>query len=95
MDNLTVELIFPVNVYSIDKLEYLDTAKTVCSEFLAKRHEQTELNEAFPCYMTESVNSDPRMLDFANYVAQTAWNILEMQGYEVTNMNTYFSEMWC
>jgi uncharacterized protein (TIGR02466 family) len=94
-NQLTVESVFPVNVYSIDKPEFLETARTVCSEFLEKRHEQTELNEAFPCYMTESVNSDPRMLDFANYVAQTAWNILEQQGYEVSNMNTYFSEMWC
>jgi uncharacterized protein (TIGR02466 family) len=95
LDTLTVEQVFPINVYSIDKPEYLEITKTVCSEFLEKRRKEVELNEAFPSYMTESVNVDPRMLDFANYVAQTAWNVLQMQGYEVTNMNTYFESMWC
>jgi uncharacterized protein (TIGR02466 family) len=45
--------------------------------------------------MTESINIDSRMLDFSNYVAQTAWNILQEQGYDVINMNTYFESMWC
>jgi len=95
MDQLQVENVFPTLVYSAYKPEFLETARTACAEFLEKRHEQTELNEAFPCYMTESINVDPRMLEFANYVAQTAWNILQMQGYEVENMSTYFESMWC
>ena len=94
-NQLTIESVFPTNVYSIDKPEFLDVARTVAVEFLDKRHKETTLNEAFPCYMTESLNVDPRMLPFANYVAQTAWNILQEQGYEVTNMTTYFESMWC
>ena len=94
-NQLTIESVFPINVYSIDKPEFLDVAKIVSQEFLDKRHKEVELNEAFPCYMTESINVDPRMLEFANYVAQTAWNILQMQGYEVENISTYFESMWC
>ena len=94
-DQLTIESVFPINVYIIDKPEFLDVARAVAVEFLDKRHKETTLNEAFPCYMTESLNVDPRMLDFSNYVGQTAWNILQMQGYEVSNMNTYFESMWC
>jgi len=94
-DQLTVDSIFPVNLYKIDKPEFLEITKTVSLNFLEKRKNETELNEAFPSYMTENINSDPRLLDFANYVAQTAWNILLEQGYDVANMNTYFTEMWC
>ena len=95
MEQLTVESVFPTLVYTIDKPEFLQISRTVVSEFLEKRHNEESLNEAYPCYMTESVNTDLRMLDFSNYVAQTAWNILKEQGYEVTNMTTYFTEMWC
>jgi hypothetical protein len=95
MDQLQVDSVFPTLIYSVYKPEFLDIATIVCDEFLAKRHQQVELNEAFPCYMTENVNVDPRMLDFANYVAQTAWNILDEQGYDVKSMQTYFTEMWC
>jgi len=45
--------------------------------------------------MTEGLNQDPRMLEFSNYVAQTAWNILNEQGYKVQHLTTYFSDMWC
>ena len=92
---LTVENVFPTLVYKIDKPEFLSVTKTVSLESLEKRHQEVELNEAFPCYMTESLNVDPRMLDFGNYVAQTAWNILQEQGYDVGSSNTYFTEMWC
>jgi uncharacterized protein (TIGR02466 family) len=94
IDKLTIEPVFPVNVYTIDKPEFLKIAKTVTLELIENRKKQVELNEAFPSYMTDAVNADPRMLDFANYVAQTAWNILQEQGYEVTNMTTYFEAMW-
>jgi uncharacterized protein (TIGR02466 family) len=93
-DKLTIESVFPVNVYTIDKPEFLKIGRTVTLELIENRKKQVELNEAFPSYMTDAVNADPRMLDFANYVAQTAWNILQMQGYEVTNMTTYFESMW-
>lgn len=95
LDKLTIESIFPINVYSIEKPEFLAIARTVALELCEKRHKEIELNETFPCYMTEAINADPRMLDFSNYVAQTAWNILNMQGYDVQNMATYFKEMWC
>ena len=79
----------------MDRPEFLDIAKTVSLEFLDKRRKEVILNETFPSYMTENLNRDPRMLDFANYVAQTAWNILLEQGYDMDRFETYFESMWC
>jgi uncharacterized protein (TIGR02466 family) len=47
-----------------------------------------------PVYMTESINFDPEMLDFANFVAQVGWDILNNQGYAMQYFATYFAEMW-
>jgi hypothetical protein len=45
--------------------------------------------------MTEAINYDSRMKQFSNYVAQTGWNILTEQGYSTSELETYFSYMWC
>lgn len=95
MDQLIVENVFPVQIYSLYKPEFLETVRTVSNRFLDRRKNETELNEAFPCYMTENVNYEPEMQEFANFVAQTGWNILDAQGYDVSNATTYFTEMWC
>jgi uncharacterized protein (TIGR02466 family) len=93
--SVDVSHLFSAPVYMLDKPEFLDTAKTVSMEFLEKRRGEVFLNEAFPSYMTENLNYDPRMLDFANYVAQTAWEILSEQGYDMQRFETYFESMWC
>jgi uncharacterized protein (TIGR02466 family) len=94
-DQLTIDSVFPVSVCTIIKPEFLNVARTVSTELLQKRQKEVELNESFPSYMTEAINFDPRMLDFSNYVAQTAWNILKMQGYAMESTTTYFDAMWC
>ena len=78
----------------IDKPEYLDIAKKVSKKYIAKRKKEIELNPNYPVYMTEAINYDPEMLDFSNFVAQIAWDILDSQGYAMNFFTTYFSEMW-
>lgn len=93
--SVDVSHLFSAPVYMLDKPEFLNTAKTVSLEFLEKRRGKVVLNEEFPSYMTENLNHDLRMLDFSNYVAQTAWDILSEQGYDMERFETYFESMWC
>ena len=92
-----IELVslFASPIYVIDKLEFLDVCKKISNKFIAKRKEEKELNSSFPVYMTENLNSDLELMDFANFVAQKGWDILTIQGYETENLITYFNEMWC
>lgn len=94
-DRLAVSMHFPTPIYIIDKPEFLETTRKVSKEFIDKRKKEVEFNEIYPVYMSEALNYDPRMLDFANYVGQTGWNILNEQGYAMNNLSTYFTEMWC
>jgi hypothetical protein len=87
---------FPTLIYSVKASQFLDTAKTVVSEELAiKKKEIKKLNEIYPVLMTGNLNSDPRMLSLANFIAQSAWEILDSQGYAMQNLSTYFTEFWC
>jgi uncharacterized protein (TIGR02466 family) len=44
--------------------------------------------------MSQSYFNDPRIADFSKFVAQTAWDILKDQGYNMENKQTFFTEMW-
>jgi uncharacterized protein (TIGR02466 family) len=44
--------------------------------------------------MTTNFSLDPDASEFAQYVSQTAWNILSAQGYNMDNLVTFFTEMW-
>jgi uncharacterized protein (TIGR02466 family) len=94
-DQLNVSQLFIAPVYTIDKPEFLDVARKVSGQFIAKRKGEVDLNPNYPVYMTENLNQDPEMLDFANYTAQTAWNILNEQGYRMEDFMTFFESMWC
>jgi uncharacterized protein (TIGR02466 family) len=83
-------------VYSIKLPQFLGAAKTVVKEAIAvKRKEVKKLNEIYPLIMTDNLHTDPRMADLAAFIGQTAWNILDGQGYMMQNLSTYFTEFWC
>lgn len=87
---------FPTAIYTIDKPEFLPTVKKVTTEFLKKaKKDSSKLNEIYPSYMTDDLRNDERMDDFCSYVANSAWNILENQGYAMDSLRTFFTEIWC
>ena len=91
---LQVEYHFPTPVYIIQKPEFLDSVRSACVDHLAARHKETELNELYPVYMTGNMYNDPRCQALSQFVAQSAWEILNNQGYAMQNLNTYFTEFW-
>ena len=44
--------------------------------------------------MGGNILHEPAVQPFAQYVSQTAWNILQSQGYNMTPLVTFFTEMW-
>ena len=94
-DNWVKQSVFSAGIYTLNKPEFLDIANVVSEEFINKRKNEVDLNELYPAYMTEAVNYDPRMKQFSDYIAQTGWNILTEQGYATSELETYFSYMWC
>lgn len=86
---------FPSMVYVIEKPEYLEMVRKVSNESLKKTKGNKKLNPIYPVAMSENLLEDERIQDFANYVGATAWNILDSQGYSMSNLNVFFTELWC
>jgi uncharacterized protein (TIGR02466 family) len=86
---------FPTLIYTIKKPEFLDAARAVCDENIEKAKADHDLNEIYPVYMTGNFYDDPRMIELAGFIGQTAWDILAGQGAAMTGLSTFFSEMWC
>ena len=86
--------LFPSSVYTIEKPEFLNVTRKVSKKFLDERKETVDLNPNFPVFMTDNMFQDPELLDFGQFVSQTAWEILKDQGYLMDVFQTYFMEMW-
>ena len=94
-DVMEESIYFPTIINKINKPEFLESVKLVANESLEIYRKNIDFNEIYPVVMSGNLDGDPRIMDFANYVAQTGWNLLNEWGYEVTNYRTYFTELWC
>ena len=85
---------FPSTVFVVDKPDHVQLVSDVSKEYLKRQEDDHQLDEIFPVYHTDNFSNDPRLTDFTSYVAQVAHDILNDQGYDMTNKRTYFSSMW-
>lgn len=80
-------------VYKMNISEFVEAVSQVAEEHAVEIRKQG-IDEIYPVVQTGNLLDDPRILDFGNFIAQTAWNVLSSQGYDMQNFTTHFSEMW-
>lgn len=82
-------------VYRINEPTYIDVCRQVFDERInfVKSQEGFQINEIHPVIMTDNL-MDERLKDFLTFVNQSGWNILDSQGYDVSNFETYAREAW-
>ena len=85
---------FTSAVYTIQKPEFLKDVNKISREFVNRIKKTNKLDEIYPVYMSENMFTDPRMSAFTNFVGYLARDILIRQGYNLTNLDVAFSEMW-
>lgn len=87
---------FQSTVVTADRPDFLDAVRPVVMEYLKKSEDnQNELNDIYPVRMTESIHQDERLSQFSEYIAVTAAQILDEQGYHMCGLATFFESMWC
>lgn len=85
---------FQSMVYTLIKPDLLPEIKQVADELLTKARAVTKLNEVYPVYMTDSLIANPKSLALEKLIAESAWAILDNQGYRMNDLVTYVSEFW-
>lgn len=91
MDKLEEAHYFVTPIYVIKKTEFLERVKEISDRYLeeAKKEGTRKMT-----VMTGGYAHEPSISDFTKYVSQTAWNILNSQGYAMDTVYTFFQEMW-
>lgn len=85
---------FTSAVYSVQKPEYLKDVNKISREYVNRIKKTNKLDEVYPVYMTENMFTDPRLSEFVNFIGFLAGDILARQGYNMSNYNIIFYEMW-
>lgn len=91
---LQVAFHFPCPIYLINRPDFLDVVNEVSNEALEKASKTQDLNEIYPVIMSDSYFADPRLDKFSEFIGSTAWNILNEQGYAMSDKAVSFMEMW-
>jgi uncharacterized protein (TIGR02466 family) len=87
---------FVSTIYIIDKPEFLDPVRKVSTKYLDSiKKNGPEMHPMFPVHQTDGIAHEPALADFTNFIAQSAWAILNDQGFTMNNSSTYIQEMWC
>lgn len=95
-DQLAIGIYFPVQIFSINKFEYLAAVRIAAdAELTQSRLTSPAADPIYPVRMTGDMTRIPELKEFSQYILATAWNILQSQGYAMADKNTYFLEFWC
>jgi hypothetical protein len=91
-DEINQTFYFPSAVYTVSKPGFVDIVKAVSYESFSTQPKTVD--EIYPVRMSHDLREDARLGDFSQYVLQTAWNILGVQGYVTENLTTFFTGAW-
>jgi len=84
---------FASPIYIINLPQHLEAVKKVSEESLAeikKRHGNACIN-----YQGINFSNDPRLDKFSLEILNIGWDLLDNQGFNMSNYRTTFHEMWC
>lgn len=84
---------FSSNLYIIQKPEYVKETKKVYEKFIAKQTQYNSNLTEWAVIQSENMFV-PELNDVMSFIAQTAWNILDSQGYAMNLYNTQLTEFW-
>ena len=93
-DTLQTSYYFVSALHHIEKPDFIETVIPVFDENVKLSKETFPVNELYPAIMTGNLYMDPRMKLFCQYIAGSAWNILNTQGYKMDDKITYFHSLW-
>jgi len=89
---LQAEYLFASSVWRTSAPQFLDAVNAVFKEAIAQRKKESPeiLKTVYPTMMTNNLHTDPRMAEFANYIQQAAWTVLNNQGYNMDLFDMVF-----
>ena len=86
---------FATPVYITQQPQFLEVVKAIAADSIAQVHGDKKPDKIHPVRMSGNMLEDERIVPFAEFIANTAWNILASQGFAMDGFSTSFTELWC
>ena len=86
---------FATPVYITQQPQFLEVVKAIAADSIAQVHGDKKPDKIHPVRMSGNMLQDERIAPFAEFIANTAWNILASQGFAMAGFSTSFTELWC
>lgn len=94
-DILEPAYFFASTIYTIIKEDFLNPVESASNEALNESRKLHKENEIYPSTMSTSLSGRKGVKEFEQFIAESAWQILDSQGYNMQAFNTFVSELWC
>jgi len=94
---VSIEPLFSSGIYRCAAPEFLPEIKLVFKDAIAeiKKHFPLITKSVYPVLQSANIYDDPRIAKFTEFIGQTAWGILNNQGYNMDAYHMFFNDMWC
>ena len=107
-DNLSTSYYFQTPVYSIEAPEFLPVVRKASEKYIKKakqmNKETIKNREKFfkiknfgdkgLSHHSESMINDPLLSEFQTYIGDTSWNVLDHMGYDMSQYELFYTELW-
>lgn len=94
-DLLRANLQFPTIVYDIEKPNFLPSMRMAVERAMKKVRKEHKVGDLYPSLMSHQMMDDKDCHPLMQYILDTAYNLLNEQGYNMDNYVTTLTEFWC
>ena len=105
---LSTSPIFQSAVYRAEAPQFLEEINRICDPFIVEAKKKTasqivsreakagkDIGDIGLSYHTENLMALAELYQFRRFIKSTSENILDSQGYDTTNYELKFTEIWC
>ena len=105
---LSTSPIFQSAVYRAEAPQFLEEINRICDPFIVEAKKKTapqivsreakagkDIGDIGLSYHTENLMALAELYQFRRFIKSTSENILDSQGYDTTNYQLKFTEIWC
>lgn len=89
--SMNMDTLFVSPVYSFQAEEYIDLVSAISEKALKGQKK----DNIYPVTMSHSLLEYPELENFRELIGTVGYQILHDQGYDMSNLEVFFTEMWC
>jgi uncharacterized protein (TIGR02466 family) len=85
---------FSTPIYFYNKNEWVDYLNKISDPYIEKAKEKNNYRDSYIVHHSENLQKDKDYLEFTNFICKTSLDILNEQGYDLTNFNISANQIW-